>query len=116
MTWLGVIFGMTLLLQLSTWLLGGAFEKVFVRMLITAGLFALLFKGFRFARYALATLYVLGALMAAVSVMRLGQQPISAALFAALALFYAAAAGFFVRSRVLQELTSPVSKASRKTG
>ncbi|MRW84258.1 hypothetical protein GJ698_09150 [Pseudoduganella sp. FT26W] len=105
---LGIIFGITLLAEILTWVLGAPPEKSIVRLLGLTGMFLWLLSGSRFARYALSVVYFLSALLAALSAARPGEAPAFIALFLSFSTFSFVAAVFFVRSTVLGALTDPV--------
>jgi hypothetical protein len=109
---LGFIFFITLAGEILSWVMGAPPEKSVVRLIFLAGLFAWLLKGSRFARYTLSIVYFLGALLAVLSAVRSGEEPRFVALFWCFSIFSVAAAGFFIRSKVLRALTAPVRVSS----
>lgn len=108
---LGLIFGLTLAAEIITWMLGVPPEKSIVRLIFLSGLFVWLLKGSRLARYTLSVVYFLSSLLAAFSAARSGETFAFSVLFWCFSLFSVAAAVFFLRSNVLQALTSPLQAA-----
>lgn len=106
---LGLIVGTSVTLELLTWVLGAFSIQGVVRLLVLAVLLALMLNGSRLARYALSVLYFLGGVLMIVSALRAGTGPVVAVVLSALAIFYVASAGFFLRSRALQAMVAAKS-------
>lgn len=106
---LGLIVGTSVTLELLTWVLGAFSVQGVVRLLVLAILLALMLNGSRLARYALSVLYFLGGVLMIVSALRAGTGPVFAVVLGALAIFYVASAGFFLRSRALQAMVAAKS-------
>jgi hypothetical protein len=106
---LGLIVGTSVTLELLTWVLGAFSVQGVVRLLVLAVLLALMLNGSRLARYALSVLYFLGGVLMVVSALRAGTGPVFAVVLGALAIFYVASAGFFLRSRALQAMVAAKS-------
>lgn len=109
---LGLIFGITILVEILTWAMGAPPEKSIVRLIFLTGLFLWLLKGSRFARYTLSIVYSLSAFLAVLSAVRSGETPAFIALFWCFSIFSVVAAVFFIRSSVLRALTAPVRVTS----
>lgn len=105
---LGLIFGITLLVEILNWVMGAPPEKSIVRLIFLTGLFVWLLKGSRFARYTLSIVYLLSALLTALSAVQSGGALAFIALLWCFSIFSLAAAGYFIRSNVLRALTAPV--------
>jgi hypothetical protein len=108
LTWLGLIFGISVAVEVLPWAMGIFSEKSIVRLVLLVGLFAFLLKGSRFARYALALMYLLaGGLI--FSAMGPGMPVKFVILFGFLSVFSVCSAGFLLRSKVLRALTAAKS-------
>ena len=106
LTGMAWIFGVTVAIDLLTLLLGAEHPgKVVVRTLFLAVLFALLLKGYRFARYVLGILYLTVSLLGAFVVLPSLAQPLLAIIILPFSAGGFAAAWFFFRSKNLRAWT-----------
>ncbi|WP_288381532.1 hypothetical protein [uncultured Massilia sp.] len=101
----GWIFGVTVFFELLIVTMGGDIPKVLFRFLVLAILFALLLKGYRFARYILGLLYLAGGLFALFAVLSNISNPFMALAMLPFGLWSLAAAWFFLRSKALAAWT-----------
>lgn len=102
---LGWIFGVTVFFQLLNLAMGADLPKVLFRFLVLAILFALLLKGFGFARYVLGLLYLAGGLFALFAVLQKFPNMTVVFSMTPIGLWSLAAAWFFFRSNVLAAWT-----------
>ncbi|MRT29761.1 hypothetical protein [Herbaspirillum sp. CAH-3] len=103
---LGLIFGISFLVEILALIAGAPLGKSLGRMILFSGLFAWLLSGSRFARYMLGILYLLSTLLAGWSAIRSDGTIASIMLLGGFAIYSLVAGLYFLRSKVLRALTS----------
>lgn len=103
--WLGLIFGITVVVDLLSLAMGSSAGPIIVRLLFLSALFLMLIRGSQSVRYLLAVIYTFAGIAALLTAVRAadGATPV---LFGFFGLFLFASAGFLLRSRVLRALTA----------
>jgi hypothetical protein len=100
------IYGVTAGVELLLLVVGGDAPKVLFRLLLLSTLFALLLKGYRFARWVLGLLYLAGGLFALFTVLSNAANLTLVFTMLPFGVFSLAAAWFFFRSTALRAWTA----------